>query len=180
MPAEVERLIGARAGVDEAVERIAASIETLVSGRGIVFGTALETALKIEETCLRPVRGLSYADLRHGPIAVVDAEHVAVLVCAADGPMVEGMTELAGDLRQRGAAAIVGIGGDPGFAHACDVAVAGPDLPELVAPLALVVPAQLVVEALARRLGLDPDAPRGLSKVTQTDPVDDDNPGGMA
>lgn len=178
VPAEVERLIGARAGVDEAVERIAASIETLVSGRGIVFGTALETALKIEETCLRPVRGLSYADLRHGPIAVVDAEHVAVLVCAADGPMVEGMTELAGDLRQRGAAATVGIGGDPGFARACDVAVAGPDLPELVAPLALVVPAQLVVEALARRLGLDPDAPRGLSKVTQTDPVDDDNPGG--
>jgi glucosamine--fructose-6-phosphate aminotransferase (isomerizing) len=36
-------------------------------------------------------------------------------------------------------------------------------------PLALVGPAQLVVESLARRLGLDPDAPRGLSKVTQTD-----------
>jgi glutamine---fructose-6-phosphate transaminase (isomerizing) len=41
-----------------------------------------------------------------------------------------------------------------------------------------VVPAQLVVEALARKLGLDPDAPRGLSKVTQTDPADDDTPGG--
>ena len=51
--------------------------------------------------------------------------------------------------------------------------MAGPDLPELVAPLGLIVPAQLMVEALARRLGLDPDAPRGLSKVTQTDPVDD-------
>jgi hypothetical protein len=65
------------------------------------------------------------------------------------------------------------------FAEACDVPVAGPDLPELVAPLALVVPAQLLVEALARTLGLDPDAPRGLSKVTQTDPVDD-IPGGRA
>ena len=180
VPGEVERLIAQRDGVDEAVERIAASVETLVSGRGIVFGTALETALKIEETCLRPVRGLSYADLRHGPIAVVDAEHMAVLVCAADGPMVEGMTELAGDLHRRGAAATVGIGGDRRFAQSCDVTVAGPDLPELVAPLALVVPAQLVVEALARKLGLDPDAPRGLSKVTQTDPADDDTPGGSA
>jgi glutamine---fructose-6-phosphate transaminase (isomerizing) len=172
VPVEVGRLIDARAGVEEAVDRLAGSVETLVSGRGIVFGTALETALKLEETCLRPVRGLSYADLRHGPIAVVDADHAAVLVSAADGPMVEGMTDLADDLRARGVAATIGIGGDAGFARACDVAVDGPDLPELVTPLALVVPAQLVVEALARRLGLDPDAPRGLSKITQTDPVD--------
>jgi glutamine---fructose-6-phosphate transaminase (isomerizing) len=47
--------------------------------------------------------------------------------------------------------------------------VPGPHLSEPLAPLGLVVPAQVTVEALARRLGLDPDAPRGLSKVTQTD-----------
>ncbi|SDT65698.1 glutamine--fructose-6-phosphate transaminase [Jiangella sp. DSM 45060] len=171
VPEEVQRLIERREGVDEAAERLASTPETLVSGRGITFGTALEAALKLEETCLRPVRGLSYADLRHGPIAVVDAEHVALLVSAADGPMVAGMTELAHDLRRRGAAATIGIGGDTGFAGAVDVSVPGPALRELVAPLALVVPAQLTVEALARRLGLDPDAPRGLSKVTQTDPA---------
>ncbi len=169
VPTEAEQLIAERAGVDDAVDRLAPTPDTLVSGRGVVFGTALEIALKLEETCLRPVRGLSYADLRHGPIAVVDADHVAVLVTAQDGPMVAGMTELANDLRERGVGATIGIGGDEGFAAACDVAVRGPDLPELVAPLALAVPAQLVVEALARRLGLDPDAPRGLSKVTQTD-----------
>jgi glucosamine--fructose-6-phosphate aminotransferase (isomerizing) len=171
VPAEVDRLVSQRAGIDEAAARLASTPEALVSGRGIVFGTALETALKLEETCLRPVRGLSYADLRHGPIAVVDSEHVAVLISAADGPMVPGMTDLAHDLRKRGAAATVGIGGDPGFADAVDAAVPGPDLPEFVAPLALVVPAQLMVEALARELSLDPDAPRGLSKVTQTDPA---------
>jgi glucosamine--fructose-6-phosphate aminotransferase (isomerizing) len=82
------------------------------------------------------------------------------------------MTELADDLRERGVGATIGIGGDAEFASACDVVAGGPQLTELVAPLALVVPAQLIVEALARRLGLDPDAPRGLSKVTQTDPVD--------
>lgn len=169
VPGEVQRLIDGRAGVDEAAERLASTPDVLVSGRGITFGTALEAALKLEETCLRPVRGLSYADLRHGPIAVVDDEHVALLVSAADGPMVAGLTELAHDLRRRGAAATVGIGGDSTFAAAVDVAVAGPDLPELVSPLALVVPAQLTVEALARRLGLNPDAPRGLSKVTHTD-----------
>jgi glucosamine--fructose-6-phosphate aminotransferase (isomerizing) len=171
-PSEVERLIAERNGVDEAVEALAATPDMLVSGRGIAFGTALETALKLEETCLRPVRGLSYADLRHGPIAVVDGEHVAVLVAAQDGPMVGGMTELANELRARGVGSTIGIGGDAAFGDACNVAAGGPRLPEPVAPLALVVPAQLIVEALARRLGLDPDAPRGLSKVTQTDPAD--------
>jgi glucosamine--fructose-6-phosphate aminotransferase (isomerizing) len=170
VPAEVELLIAERAGIDAAVDRLAATPDMLVSGRGIAFGTALETALKLEETCLRPVRGLSYADLRHGPIAVVDDEHVAVLVCAKDGPMLPGLTELAVDLRGRGVGATIGIGGDAGFADEVDVPVRGPDLSELVAPLALIVPGQLIVEALAQRLGLDPDAPRGLAKVTQTDP----------
>jgi len=169
VPGEVERLVAERTGVDDAVAALAKSHEVLVSGRGLTFGTALEVALKLEETCLRPVRGLSYADLKHGPIAIVDADMAAVIVAPQNGPMVEGLTELAGDLQRRGAAATVGIGGDAEFQAVVGTAVAGPDLPETVAPLALIVPAQLVVESLARALGLDPDAPRGLSKVTQTD-----------
>src|SRR5918999_1739017 len=55
------------------------------------------------------------------------------------------------------------------LAAACRHALPGPVLPEWVAPLALVVPGQLLVEALARKLGIDPDLPRGLRKVTQTD-----------
>lgn len=168
VPEQVAALIERRAGVDAAVDALASSPATLVSGRGIAYGTALEVALKLEETCLKPVRGLSYADLRHGPIAIVGEGSVCVLVAAGDGPMLPGMTELATQLRSLGSRT-VGIGGDPGFQAACDVVVPGPDLPETLAPLGLIVPAQLVVEALARRLGLDPDAPRGLSKVTETD-----------
>jgi glucosamine--fructose-6-phosphate aminotransferase (isomerizing) len=151
-----------------AVERLAEAHDPLATGRGITYGTALEVALKIEETCLRPVRGLSYADLKHGPIAVVDADLAAVLVAAPDGPTLEGMTQLATTVRERHAT-VIGIGGDADFAAQCDVALPGPNLPEALAPLALAIPGQLMVEALARRLGLDPDHPRGLSKVTQTD-----------
>nr|WP_211262501.1 SIS domain-containing protein [Nitriliruptor alkaliphilus] len=168
VPDEVAALIERRAGVDAAVDALASSPATLVSGRGIVYGTALEVALKLEETCLEPVRGLSYADLRHGPIAIVGERSVCVLVAAVDGPMLPGMTELAAQLSSLGSRT-VGIGGDAGFQAACDVVVPGPDLPEALAPLGLIVPAQLIVEALARRLGLDPDAPRGLSKITETD-----------
>jgi glucosamine--fructose-6-phosphate aminotransferase (isomerizing) len=168
VPQEIEKLIANRAGIDEAVTLLARTNEVLVSGRGLAYAAAVETALKLEETCLRPVRGLSYADLKHGPIAIVDPQLVSIVVAAQDGPMLDGLTELLGDLRSRGALT-VGIGGDAGFASAADVSVAGPDLPEMVAPIALVVAGQLVVEALALALGLNPDVPRGLNKVTQTD-----------
>lgn len=51
---------------DAALELLDSAEDLVVSGRGLMLGTALETALKLEETCLQPVRGYSYADLRTG------------------------------------------------------------------------------------------------------------------
>lgn len=154
--------------LDAMADALAQVDEVLASGRGMAFGTTLETALKLEETCLRPVRGLSYADLKHGPIAVVDHELLTVLVAGPGGPTLTGITELAHTIRERHSM-VLGIGGDEGFRSACDLAVPGPDAGELLAPLTLAIPAQLMTERLAHKLGLDPDAPRGLRKVTQTD-----------
>jgi glutamine---fructose-6-phosphate transaminase (isomerizing) len=168
VPGQIDKLLTNPRGVDEAVRLMARTNEVLVSGRGLAYAAAIETALKLEETCLRPVRGLSYADLKHGPIAVVDPQLVSIVVAAQDGPMLEGLTDLLGDLHSRGALT-VGIGGDSVFAAAADVSVPGPDLHETVAPFGLVVAGQLLSEGLALALGLNPDAPRGLSKVTQTD-----------
>lgn len=169
VPGEIERLLAERDGVDEAVAALKDAAYAVVSGRGLLMGTALETALKLEETCLRPVRGYSYADLRHGPISVVTGGMSAVLVSAADGPMSDPMIELAADLKHRGATT-VGIGGTTQFEELVDVHVGGPRLPEMLSPIASIVPAQLVVESLARALDLNPDNPRGLAKVTTTDP----------
>jgi len=169
VPGEVARVEAAEDGVAGAVDVLADGAEMLVTGRGLVFGTALETALKLEETCGRPVRGLSYADLRHGPIAVVRDGLTAVVVAAEDGPMLGPLADLVADLTARGARVLT-IGGDDRLAAASSYHVPGPALPEPVAPIGLIVPAQLIVESLARRLGLDPDSPTGLSKVTATDP----------
>ena len=165
---EVARGIAAPERLDPAVDLLRGAEHVVVSARGICLGTALETALKIEETCLVPVRGYSYADLRHGPISVIDPDVVAVLLAAGDGPMLEPMIDVARDLRERGAR-VVGVGGDERFAAHCEVHVPGPDLPEPVAPIGLMPSAQLLVERLARSLGRDPDTPRGLAKVTRTD-----------
>jgi glucosamine--fructose-6-phosphate aminotransferase (isomerizing) len=168
VPAQAQRLLDAPGDLDAMVDALSRTDEVLASGRGLCFGTTLEVALKLEETCLRPVRGLSYADLKHGPIAIVDHELVTLLVAGPSGPTLPGLVELAATVRGKGSP-VLGIGGDDAFRAACDVALAGPTLSELLAPLVLAIPAQVTIERLARRLGLDPDAPRGLKKVTQTD-----------
>jgi glucosamine--fructose-6-phosphate aminotransferase (isomerizing) len=168
VPAQAQALLEAPGNLDAMVDALARTDEVLASGRGLCFGTTLEVALKLEETCLRPVRGLSYADLKHGPIAIVDHELVTLLVAGPSGPTLPGLVELAATVRGK-RSPVLGIGGDGAFRAACDVALPGPTLSELLAPLVLAIPAQLMIERLARRLGLDPDAPRGLRKVTQTD-----------
>ena len=170
-PDEIERLIAAT----EAAEALPVIVQELVgvpgavvSGRGIAYGTALELALKLKEACYLHAMGLSYADLLHGPIAVVDDDTPAILVAADSGPTLPGTIALAERVTAAGAKAY-GIGGGGALAEAATCALPGTDLPEWVAPLALIVPGQLLTESLARRLGIDPDVPRGLDKVTQTD-----------
>ena len=139
----------------------------VVSGRGMAYAAALELALKLKEACYLHAMGLSWADLLHGPIAVVDPETPAILLAADSGPALPGTIELARRVVAAGAQAYA-IGGGPGLAAASSRAVPGLPLPEWLAPFGLIVPGQLLTEALSRRLGIDPDSPRGLSKITQT------------
>jgi glucosamine--fructose-6-phosphate aminotransferase (isomerizing) len=167
VPDEVARMLQSAPEAEGMVDRLRQVQRLVVSGRGLVLGSAQELALKLGETCYITTIGLSFADLQHGPIAVLDAATPALLMAASDGPMLPGMTDLARMVAQRGSTPL-GIGGDRGFQSECAAALPGPALPEALAPLALIVPGQLLTEALARRRGLDPDQPRTLSKVTQT------------
>jgi glucosamine 6-phosphate synthetase-like amidotransferase/phosphosugar isomerase protein len=169
VPDAVEAMLEVAPAAEVLAERLTYVDTLVVSGRGFAYSTALELSLKLKETCYVTAVGLSYADLVHGPIAIVDADTPALLVAAASGPVLPEMTGLAGRIADAGAD-VYGIGGDADFAAVCRSALPGPSLPEHLAPFALVVPGQLLVEALARTKGLDPDAPRGLDKVTQTGP----------
>jgi glucosamine--fructose-6-phosphate aminotransferase (isomerizing) len=166
-PDEIEALLAGPGDLDPIVTELAGDHGVVVSGRGLAYAAALELALKLEEACYLHAMGLSYADLLHGPIAVVDAQTPAILLAADSGPTLHGTVALASRVTGAGARAY-GIGGGDLLAAACTRALPGPRLPEWLAPLGLIVPGQLLTEALSRRLGLDPDHPRGLSKVTQT------------
>ncbi len=169
VPDEIERMLasGLDQVLDPIVTELAGAHGVVVSGRGMAYAAALELALKLKEACYLHAMGLSWADLLHGPIAVVDAATPAILLAADSGPALPGTIELARRVAAAGARAYA-IGGGAGLAAASSRAVPGPVLPEWLAPFGLIVPGQLLTEALSRRLGIDPDNPRGLSKVTQT------------
>jgi glucosamine--fructose-6-phosphate aminotransferase (isomerizing) len=168
VPDAIAALLAQPADLEPIVAALAKVPGVVVSGRGMAYAAALELAIKLKEACYLHAMGLSYADLLHGPIAVVDAETPAIVVAADSGPTLAGTVDLARRVTGAGASAF-GIGGGAALAAACTAALAGPALPEWLAPIGLIVPGQLVTEALARRLGINPDKPRGLSKVTRTD-----------
>lgn len=171
VPAEVQAILEKSADLsgdlDAMVAELAGVQGVVVSGRGLAYSAALELALKLKEACYLHAMGLSYADLLHGPIAVVDARTPAIILAADSGPTLDGSVDLARRVAGAGARAY-GIGGGDRLASACARALPGPRLPEWLAPIGLIVPGQLLTEALSRRLGIDPDSPRGLSKITQT------------
>jgi glutamine---fructose-6-phosphate transaminase (isomerizing) len=167
VPDEIERLLSAGTDLDPVLSELAGVEGVVVSGRGFAYSAALELALKLKEACYLHAMGLSFADLLHGPIAVVDERTPAIIMAADSGPALDGAIALAGRVTGAGAQAL-SIGGGPALAQVSSYAVPGPRLPEWLAPIGLITTGQLLTEALARRLGLNPDTPRGLSKVTQT------------
>lgn len=168
VPDAISELLASPPDLAPLVAGLAKVPGVVVSGRGMAYAAALELAIKLKEACYLHAMGLSYADLLHGPIAVVDAETPAIVMAADSGPTLAGTVDLARRVTGAGAQAY-GIGGGSALAAACSASLAAPPLPEWLAPMGLIVPGQLLTEALARRLGINPDKPRGLSKVTQTD-----------
>lgn len=166
-PEVVKELLAAADQVDDLAARFSDAVAWCVAGRGFTYPTALELALKIEETMSMPCLGMSQADLQHGPVAVLGPDRPLIIAAASVGPSLPGLRSLADHAHDRGAP-VIALSGDCALRAASSAELPGPQLPEEIAPIALVAPGQLLVEALARAIGRDPDNPTGLSKVTQT------------
>jgi glucosamine--fructose-6-phosphate aminotransferase (isomerizing) len=157
----------------EIVEAFSSSDRSIVIGRGYDFATALETALKLKETGRLFAEGYSTADFSHGPV-VLSGTGAPVLVIRPGGRMGASVDEGILAARAAGSRPWIVVGeADPGPIAGADperlVRLPIPaDLPEPLAPLATILPGQLLAEAVARRRGFDPDAPPGLRKVTLT------------
>ena len=136
-----------------------------VVGRGAEFATAREIALKLLETCRIAAEPLTATDLAHGPVAALDS-FFPVWAIASDDATLQAVVEAVARAREAGAT-VIASGGAAAAIPGAEYVLPSPRTPSpLLAPLLSVVPGQLFAWALAQARGLDPDAPRGLSKVT--------------
>ena len=141
--------------------------ECVVLGRGFNYATAFEWALKLKELTYVVADPYSSADFQHGPIAMLD-ETLPLLVVAPGSKAVAGMSELLARAHRVGAP-LVALTDQPDLKTVADAVLSVPrDMPEWLSPVTSIVAGQLWAHALTRARGKDPDAPRGLAKVTLT------------
>ncbi|HZU69936.1 MAG TPA: SIS domain-containing protein [Ktedonobacteraceae bacterium] len=168
-------------------ERYVFARDCVVLGRVFQYSTARETALKLEETCYIVSTPFSTADFRHGPAALIE-RGLPVILFAPPGRTVDESLELLQLLHERGADCMViteeerlleaatnsillklpAIEGGEAQQTGAATRNANINVAELLAPIAYMVPGQLFAQYVALAKGLNPDQPRGLTKVTRT------------
>ncbi len=148
----------------------------VVVGRGLNYANTFEFALKLMETCYVVAERFSSADFLHGPIAMVGASF-PVFLFTPSGVTWPGMREMLAKLDGLGAETLIVT--DPSNreaiqSHSRAIVVParirrhGPVAEDLFTPIPYIVPGQLFAACLAEEMGLDPDRPRTLTKVTRT------------
>ncbi len=135
----------------------------IVIGRGLGLAIAQEAALKLKETSGIQAEAFSSAEVRHGPMELIDRDY-PLLVFALPGPEQQGLLQLARDMRARGARVLVAA--PPGTPEAT-LPLAGTAHPALD-PIAAILSFYVMAAELAAARGRDPDTPRHLHKVTET------------
>ena len=167
IPDFVERALEQKPALLELVQRYVFMENCVVVGRGLAYANAYELALKLMETCYVVAERFSSADFLHGPVAMVE-RHFPVILFAPPGVMLPGVKNLIDRLRELHAETLA-ITSDLDAAGMCTRAIIMPrEIDEFLAPIPYIIPAQLFAALLAEAKGLDPDAPRSLSKVTRT------------
>lgn len=160
IPDAAARILADLAPVEKIAAELAGYRRMAIVGRGACYAAALETALKLQETLGMMAHGFSGADFRHGPIAVCGPEAPGVLL-AGSGPADEDTRALRSDLAAR-SARVAEFGTGP----AADAA--WPALGTMAECVLATVRGQQLALTLAAHLGIDPDQPIGLNKVTLT------------
>jgi glucosamine--fructose-6-phosphate aminotransferase (isomerizing) len=167
VPEEIERILALDAVVEASVERYRYMDDCAVLARGLNQATALEAALKMTETSYLIAKPYSGADFLHGPIAMV-SDGFPCFLYAPNGRTYASMLELAVKLRERRAEMVI-VGHAREILDLAKMPLQLPsDIGEYLSPIACIVPGQLWAYHLARARGIDPDQPRGLTKVTLT------------
>ncbi len=164
LPGQVREILDRAEQVQELAERFADATNALYLGRGVNFPTALEGALKLKEISYVHAEGYPAAEMKHGPIALIDENMPVVVVAPRDavhGKIVSNVQEV----RARGGRIIaITNPGDEEISALAEATFTVPETLDLLSPVLTVIPLQLFSYYVAVRRGCNVDQPRNLAK----------------
>jgi glucosamine--fructose-6-phosphate aminotransferase (isomerizing) len=164
IPAQVAAILGRAGDVERLATRFEAATNALYLGRGVNFPVALEGALKLKEISYIHAEGYPAAEMKHGPIALIDENMPVVFIAPKDGVHQKIMSNIE-EVKARGGRVIAIVTeGDEEIARIADATFPIPETMDLLTPLLTIIPLQLFAYYVAVRRGCNVDQPRNLAK----------------
>lgn len=164
LPGLVEEALRARPHIAHIAEKYKDKRDYLFLGRGANYPTALEGALKLKEISYIHAEAYATGEMKHGPIALIDAEMPVVAVATASALYDKTISNLQEVRARDGIVIALASEGDTHVAAHADDVIYVPETLELLSPIVNAVAMQLLAYETASRLGRDVDQPRNLAK----------------
>jgi glucosamine--fructose-6-phosphate aminotransferase (isomerizing) len=165
IPEQVKAMLDKIPGqVEEIANRISAANNALYLGRGYNFPVALEGALKLKEISYVHAEGYPAAEMKHGPIALIDENMPVVFVATQDAIYDKVLSNIEEVKARKGRVIAVATEGDERIAELADEVIYIPATIDVLIPLLAVVPLQLLSYYVAVNRGCNVDQPRNLAK----------------
>jgi glucosamine--fructose-6-phosphate aminotransferase (isomerizing) len=165
---EVPRLMEQTLEQEPAVASIAREMARyhnfLFLARGVHYPLALEGALKLKEITYLHAEGYPAGEMKHGPIALIDQQMPVVALVPRDSSYERMMSNVEEVRARDGRLILIGHEGDRDLAGRADVVLTVPSTSDLISPILMALPLQLLAYHVAVRLGRDVDQPRNLAK----------------
>ncbi|HII68470.1 TPA: glutamine--fructose-6-phosphate transaminase (isomerizing) [Candidatus Woesearchaeota archaeon] len=165
LPLQIQSMVDDTTEVERLAARFSATQHALYLGRGINYPIALEGALKLKEVSYAHAEGYPAAEMKHGPIALIDKKMPVVFIATKDDRTYKKIISNIEEVRARGGI-VIGIvsKGDNEIVAKTDYHLIVPKSSYILTPLLAVVPLQLLAYFIAVKRGFDPDKPKNLAK----------------
>jgi glucosamine--fructose-6-phosphate aminotransferase (isomerizing) len=164
IPAKMERVLKQSDAIAAIAKKYCEANSFLFLARQINFPVALEGALKLKEISYIHAEGYPAAEMKHGPIALVDPRTPSVFICPKNSTYDKVMANIEEVKARKGPVIVLATEGDEELRKKADDVIYVPDSPECLQPLLTVLPLQLLAYHIAVLRGCDVDKPRNLAK----------------
>ena len=164
IPKKIEESLRTNNKIEEIAEQIKDSTNCLYLGRGFNFPVALEGALKLKEISYIHAEGYPAAEMKHGPIALIDENMPTVVIATAKGHYDKVVSNIREIQSRKGKIIAIITEGDKDVKEIADYYIEVPETIESLTPLLTTIPLQLLSYHIAVKLGKNVDQPRNLAK----------------